>query len=102
MARPDHVIIGTGINALVAGAMLAMKGKKVLLLERNSIPGGCMRTEEITLPGFHHDVMAATWVLFLTSPAGAALGPTLPGTVSIIVIRRIRPPCCAQTVLPWS
>ena len=77
MARPDHVIIGTGINALVAGAMLAMKGKKVLLLERNSIPGGCMRTEEITLPGFHHDVMAATWVLFLTSPAGAALGPHL-------------------------
>jgi phytoene dehydrogenase-like protein len=76
--RPDHVIIGSGINALVAGALLALKGDRVLLLEREAAPGGCLRTEEITLPGFHHDVMAATWVLFMTSPAGAALGPHLP------------------------
>lgn len=75
--QPDHVIIGTGINALVAGALLSLKGDRVLLLERNEVPGGCLRTEEITLPGFHHDVMAATWVLFMTSPAGAALGPHL-------------------------
>lgn len=73
----DHVIIGSGINALVAGAMLALKGDRVLLLERESVPGGCLRTEEITLPGFRHDVMAATWVLFMTSPAGAVLGPHL-------------------------
>ena len=75
--RPDHVIIGSGINALVAGAMLALNGNRVVLLEREAVAGGCLRTEEITLPGFHHDVMAATWVLFLTSPAGAALGPHL-------------------------
>jgi phytoene dehydrogenase-like protein len=75
--RPDHVIIGSGINALVAGAMLALNGQRVLLLERETTPGGCLWTEEITLPGFHHDVMAATWVLFMTSPAGAALGPHL-------------------------
>jgi len=75
--KPDHVIIGTGINALVAGALLALKGDRVLLLEREAVPGGCLRTEEITLPGFRHDVMAATWVLFMTSPAGAALGPHL-------------------------
>ena len=75
--RPDHVIIGSGINALVAGAMLALKGDRVLLLEREAVPGGCLRTEEITLPGFRHDVMAATWVLFMTSPAGAALGSHL-------------------------
>jgi phytoene dehydrogenase-like protein len=75
--RADHIIIGSGINALVAGAMLALKGQRVLLLEREAVPGGCLRTEEITLPGFHHDVMAATWVLFMTSPAGAALGPHL-------------------------
>ena len=74
---PDHVIIGSGINALVAGAMLALKGDRVLILEREAVPGGCLRTEEITLPGFHHDVMAATWVLFMTSPAGAKLGPHL-------------------------
>ena len=75
--RPDHIIIGSGINALVAGALLALKGDRVLLLEREAVPGGCLRTEEITLPGFQHDVMAATWVLFMTSPAGAALGPHL-------------------------
>jgi phytoene dehydrogenase-like protein len=75
--RADHVIIGSGINALVAGAMLALKGDHVLLLEREAVPGGCLRTEEITLPGFKHDVMAATWVLFMTSPAGTALGPHL-------------------------
>lgn len=75
--RPDHVIIGSGINALVAGALLALKGDRVLLLEREAVPGGCLRTEEITAKGFHHDVMAATWVLFMTSPAGAALGPHL-------------------------
>ena len=74
---PDHIIIGSGINALVAGAMLGLRGQRVLLLERSDRPGGCLRSEEITLPGFSHDVMAATFVLFLTSPAGAALGPHL-------------------------
>lgn len=57
--------------------MLSLKGDRVLLLEREAVPGGCLRTEEVTLPGFKHDVMAATWVLFMTSPAGAALGPHL-------------------------
>jgi phytoene dehydrogenase-like protein len=77
MAAIDHVIIGSGINALVAAALLARKGKRVLVLERADRLGGCMRTEECTLPGFHHDVMAATFVLFLTSPAYAELGEDL-------------------------
>lgn len=77
MDRADHIIIGTGINALVAGAMLAGRGRKVVLLERENRAGGCMITQEITEPGFHHDVMAATFVLFLTSPAYGALGDDL-------------------------
>ncbi|KPQ08402.1 MAG: all-trans-retinol 13,14-reductase [Rhodobacteraceae bacterium HLUCCA12] len=77
MAAVDHIIIGSGINALVAAAMLSRKGKRVLVLERESVPGGCMRTEECTLPGFRHDVMAATFVLFLTSPAHAELAEDL-------------------------
>jgi len=77
MKAVDHVIIGTGINALVAGALLARKGKRVLLLERETRVGGCMMTAEATLPGFHHDVMAATFVLFLTSPAYAELAGDL-------------------------
>ncbi|MFN3578619.1 MAG: NAD(P)-binding protein [Tabrizicola sp.] len=73
--RPDHVIIGSGINALVAGAMLSRKGRRGLLPEHEPVPGGWLRTEESTLPGLKHDVMAATLVPFTTSPAGAALGP---------------------------
>ena len=77
MAAADYIIVGSGINALVAAAQLGRKGHKVLVLERNDRIGGCIRTEEITAPGFIHDVMATTFVLFLTSPAFAELGPEL-------------------------
>ena len=77
MGQIDHLIIGTGINALVAGALLARRGKKVLLVERSSYAGGCMITNEATLEGFHHDVMAATFVLFVTSPAYSELAEDL-------------------------
>lgn len=77
MADFDHIVVGSGINGLVCAAMLAGKGKRVAVLERSDRAGGCMRTEEITAPGFHHDVMAATFVLFLTSPAHEALGADL-------------------------
>jgi phytoene dehydrogenase-like protein len=73
----DHIIVGSGINALVCAAILAGKGAKVLVLERNDRIGGCIRTEEITAPGFVHDVMATTFVLFTTGPAYAALGKDL-------------------------
>src|SRR6202034_3523156 len=77
MADADYVIVGGGINALVAAALLGRKGHKVLLLERNHRIGGCLLTDEITAPGFIHDVMATTFVLFITSPAFAELGPEL-------------------------
>ena len=77
MEAPDHIIVGSGINALVAAALLGRKGHKVLVLERNERIGGCIRSEAITEPGFIHDVMATTFVLFVTSPACAALGPEL-------------------------
>ena len=71
MAGADYVIVGSGINGLVAAAMLGKKGRKVLVLERSDRAGGCLRTENITAPGFIHDVMATTLVLFLTSPVYA-------------------------------
>jgi phytoene dehydrogenase-like protein len=77
MAAADYIIVGSGINALVAAAQLGRKGHKVLVLERNDRIGGCIRTEEITEPGFIHDVMATTFVLFITSPGFAELGPEL-------------------------
>ena len=77
MDAPDHVIVGSGINALVCAAVLAGKGAKVLVLERNERIGGCIRTEEVTAPGFVHDVMATTFVLFVTGPAFGVLGKDL-------------------------
>jgi phytoene dehydrogenase-like protein len=78
MAEFDHLIIGSGINALVAAALLSRKGDSVLVIERENRIGGCMYTsDEVTLPGYHHDVMAATFVLFLTSPAYAELAEDL-------------------------
>lgn len=77
MAGYDHIIVGSGINALVCAALLTARGDSVIVLERNDALGGCMVTEEITAPGFRHDVMAATFVLFLTSPAHEALGADL-------------------------
>ncbi len=69
----DAVIVGSGINALVAAAMLGRRGKRVVVLEREDRIGGCLRTDEITVPGFHHDVMATTAVLFRVGPAYADL-----------------------------
>lgn len=37
----DVIIIGAGLGGLIAGAKLSKGGKKVLLLEQHSIPGGC-------------------------------------------------------------
>lgn len=37
----DVIIIGAGIAGLICGAFLAKKGIKVLICEKNSMPGGC-------------------------------------------------------------
>jgi phytoene dehydrogenase-like protein len=56
----DTIAIGSGHNALVTAAYLARAGWKVLVLEMGDRLGGWVRTEELTLPGFHHDVYAST------------------------------------------
>jgi phytoene dehydrogenase-like protein len=47
----DSIIIGGGHNGLVAAAYLARSGRKVLVLERRELVGGCAVTEEIW-PGY--------------------------------------------------
>ena len=42
--RYDVVIIGSGLGGLVCGSLLAREGKKVLILERQAQPGGCMQS----------------------------------------------------------
>jgi phytoene dehydrogenase-like protein len=51
MAKLDVIIIGGGHNGLVAAAYLSRAGKKVLVLERREMVGGCAVTEEIW-PGY--------------------------------------------------
>ena len=73
----DVIMIGSGHNALITAAYLTRAGRSVLVLEKNDRAGGFLRTEELTLPGFKHDVYAAAHPLFLTGPAYADLGEAL-------------------------
>ena len=66
MSRHDAVVVGSGPNGLAAAITLALAGRSVLVLEAKPTPGGGMRTAELTLPGFRHDVCAAI------HPMGAA------------------------------
>jgi phytoene dehydrogenase-like protein len=65
----DSIIIGSGINSLVAAAKLAKGGQKVLVLERNEWFGGNIRTQEILAPGFLTDIYSGFHPLFTTGPA---------------------------------
>ncbi len=77
MNNYDDIVIGSGINSLVCAALLARKGRRVCILEKNDSLGGCIATEELTLPGFRHDVLSSWHPLFVTSGAYAELGPAL-------------------------
>ncbi|QGN47656.1 phytoene desaturase family protein [Micromonospora sp. WMMD558] len=73
----DIIVVGSGHNALVAAAYLARAGREVLILERNDRPGGLVRTEEMTLPGYLHDVYSAVHPLLHAGPVWADLGEEL-------------------------
>ena len=77
MRRYDAVAVGSGINSLVAAALLAKRGWRVCVLERNAWLGGAIRTAEITEPGFVHEVFASWHPLFTGSAAYAQLKPDL-------------------------
>ena len=69
----DVLVIGSGINGLAAAALLSKKGKSVLVLEQSESFGGAIRTEEVTLPGFRHDLFATNLSLFASGGVMAAL-----------------------------
>ena len=64
----DAVIVGSGPNGLAAGIVLARAGLSVLVLEAKETIGGGARTEELTLPGFRHDVCSAIHPMGVVSP----------------------------------
>jgi phytoene dehydrogenase-like protein len=64
----DAVIVGSGPNGLAAAITLAQAGQRVLVVEAKSTAGGGMRTQEVTLPGFRHDICSAIHPLGIASP----------------------------------
>src|ERR1700712_3614280 len=64
----DAVVVGSGPNGLAAAITLRAAGLSVLLLEAMDTIGGGMRTKELTLPGFKHDVCSAILPLAAGSP----------------------------------
>ncbi len=77
MAEYDAVLVGSGVNALACGALLAREGWRVCVLERNDWLGGAIRTAEITEPGYRHDVFSAWHPLWVGGAAHAQLGDDL-------------------------
>ena len=69
----DAVIIGAGPNGLAAAITLAEAGRSVVVFEAEDTIGGGMRSAELTLHGFTHDVCAAVVPLALASPFFRAL-----------------------------
>lgn len=64
----DAVVVGSGPNGLAAAITMQQAGLSVLLIEAKNEIGGGLRSAELTLPGFHHDVCSAIHPLAATSP----------------------------------
>jgi phytoene dehydrogenase-like protein len=60
----DAIVIGGGHNGLVCAAYLARAGKRVCVLERRHVLGGCATTEELW-PGYKVSTAAYVISLFL-------------------------------------
>ena len=64
----DVVVAGAGHNSLVAAAYLSKAGLRCLVLEARPVIGGNTATEELTLPGFHHDTCSTAHNIIQASP----------------------------------
>lgn len=69
----DAIVVGSGPNGLAAAITLQKSGLSVLVLEAKPTIGGGMRTAELTLPGFKHDVCSAIHPMAMGSPFFADL-----------------------------
>jgi phytoene dehydrogenase-like protein len=64
----DAIVVGSGPNGFAAAIRLQQAGLSVLILEAKDTIGGGMRTQELTLPGFYHDVCSAIHPMAVGSP----------------------------------
>lgn len=82
----DAVIIGAGHNGMALGTYLARSGWDVAIFESRAEEGGGLCTEELTRPGFLHNVHANYHTLVGVSPIYADLDLEKHG------LRYVRPP----------
>ncbi len=68
MRKFDAIIIGSGPNGLAAAITFQLQGLSTLLIEGADTIGGGMRTKELTIPGFKHDVCSAIHPMAMASP----------------------------------
>lgn len=73
MTSYDAIVVGSGPNGLSAALTLAREGQRVLVVEAEHTLGGGLRSAELTLPGFLHDVCAAVHTTGVVSPFFASL-----------------------------
>ena len=73
----DAILIGAGHNSLACAAHLARRGWRVAVFEQAAVPGGAVKTLELTVPGFWHDWAAMNLSLFAGSGFYKAYGPEL-------------------------
>jgi len=66
--RYDAVVVGSGPNGLAAAITLAQAGHTILVIEAEGTIGGGLRSAELTLPGFVHDICSAIHPLGVASP----------------------------------
>ena len=68
MKKYDCIVVGSGPNGLSAAIELQRSGLSVLVLEAKDKIGGGARSEELTLPGYVHDIGSAIHPLGVASP----------------------------------
>jgi phytoene dehydrogenase-like protein len=93
-ASRRSVVIGAGPNGLAAAIRLAEAGRDVTVLEAADHPGGAVRTEELTLPGFLHDTFSAVHPAAAASPVFTAMPLERHG------LRWVQPEACYAHPLP--
>ncbi|HEU0236426.1 MAG TPA: NAD(P)/FAD-dependent oxidoreductase [Candidatus Limnocylindrales bacterium] len=71
----DAVVVGAGPNGLAAAITLARAGLSVRLLEAADEVGGGLRSGELTLPGYVHDICTAIVGTTAVSPFLGPRGP---------------------------